>query len=67
MPQTLQLLPLLINPVAFFSRILNESEKKHSAVEKEAYAIVEAVRKWRQYRAGRHFTLITYQKSVTHV
>lgn len=27
-------------PVAFFSRTLNKSEKKHSSVEKEAYAIM---------------------------
>lgn len=51
-------------PVAFFSRMLNQSEKKQSAVEKEAHAIVEAVRKWKHYLSGRHFTLITDQKSV---
>ena len=32
-------------PVAFFSRTLTGSEQRHSAVEKEAYAIVEALRK----------------------
>ena len=52
-------------PVAFFSRTLNASEKKHSSVEKEAYAIVEAIRKWRHFLSGRHFTLITDQKSVS--
>ena len=52
-------------PVAFFSRTLNKSEKRHSAVEKEAYAIVEAIRKWRHFLSGRHFTLITDQKSVS--
>ena len=52
-------------PVAFFSRTLNSSEQKHSAVEKEAYAIVEALRKWRHYLTGRSFTLITDQKSVS--
>ena len=52
-------------PVAFFSRTLNDSEKKHSAVEKEAYAIVESLRKWRHYLLGRHFKLITDQKSVS--
>lgn len=51
-------------PVAFFSRTLNPSEKHHSAIEKEAYAIVEAVRKWRHYLLGRHFRLITDQRSV---
>ena len=52
-------------PVAFFSRTLNDSEKKHSAVEKEAYAIVESLRKWRHYLLGRHFKLITDQRSVS--
>ena len=51
-------------PVAFFSRTLTSSEKHHSAVEKEAYAIVEAIRKWRHYLLGKHFKLITDQRSV---
>ena len=51
-------------PVAFFSRTLSSSERNHSAVEKEAYAIVEAVRKWRHYLLGSHFKLITDQRSV---
>ncbi|KAL7633690.1 UNVERIFIED_CONTAM: hypothetical protein RMT77_015644 [Armadillidium vulgare] len=52
-------------PVAFFSRTLNNSERKHSSVEKEAYAIVEALRKWKHYLMGHHFTLVTDQKSVS--
>lgn len=52
-------------PVAFFSRTLNDSEKKHSSIEKEACAIVEALRKWRHYLIGRHFILITDQQSIS--
>jgi hypothetical protein len=52
-------------PVAFFSRTLTTCEQKHSAVEKEAYAIVEALKKWRHYLLGRRFQLITDQKSVS--
>ena len=52
-------------PVAFFSRTLNKSERHHPAVEKEACAIVEAVLKWSHYLYGRHFTLITDQRSVS--
>jgi len=33
-------------------------------VEKEATAIIDAVRKWNHFLAGRRFTLITDQKSV---
>ena len=54
-------------PVAFFSRMLNRYELKHASVEKEAAAIVEAVRKWRHYLTGKHFTLITDQKSVAYM
>ena len=51
--------------VAFFSWTLSPSEQRHSAIEKEAYVIVEALRKWRHYLLGRHFKLITDQKSVS--
>ena len=51
-------------PVAFFSRTLNKSEHHHPPVEKEACAIVEAVGKWRHFLQGRHFKLITDQRSV---
>lgn len=52
-------------PVAFFSKTLTLSEQRHSTVEKEAYAIIEAVRKWRHYLMGQFFKLITDQKSVS--
>jgi hypothetical protein len=51
-------------PVAFMSRTLQSSELHYPAVEKEAMAIIEAVRKWRHFLAGRHFTLKTDQRSV---
>ena len=51
-------------PVAFFSRSLSETERRHSAVEKEAYAIVESIRAWKHYLQGRYFKLITDQRSV---
>ena len=51
-------------PVAFFSRTLSKSEQNHSSIEKEAYAIVESLRKWRHFLIGRHFRLLTDQRSV---
>ena len=54
-------------PVAFFSRALNGSELKHSSVEKEAAAIVEAVRRWKHYLTGKHFKLVTDQRSVAYM
>ncbi len=46
------------------SRTLQGSELHYPAVEKEATAIIEAVRKWSHFLARRHFTLITDQRSV---
>ena len=46
-------------PVAFYSRMLNKSEKCHSSIEKEACAIVEAAKKWEHFLSGRHFKIIT--------
>jgi len=54
-------------PAAFMSRSLSGSELHHPAMEKEATAIIEAVRKWNHFLAGRRFTLITDQKSVAFV
>ena len=52
-------------PIAFHSRTLSPAEQRRSSVEKEAYAVVEALRKWRHLLIGRHFTLVTDQKSVS--
>lgn len=54
-------------PVAFFSRSLQGSELKHAAIEKEAQAIIEAIKHWRHFLTGRHFTLTTDQKSVSYM
>ena len=51
-------------PVAFMSRTLQGSEKHYPAVEKEATAIIEAVRRWCHLLSRRHFTIITDQRSV---
>ena len=52
-------------PVAFHERVLNNAEQKHSSVEKEAYAVIEALRKWKHLLLGRHFDLVTDQRSVS--
>ena len=38
-------------PVAFFLRTIQDSELKHASIEKEAQAIIEAVRHWRHLLA----------------
>ena len=52
-------------PVAFFSKTLSQKEIQHPLIEKEAYAIIEVIRKWRHYLTGRQFTLITDKKAVS--
>ena len=52
-------------PVAFHSRTLSASKQKHSAGGKEAYAVVEALRKWQHLLLGRHFILLSNRKSVS--
>ena len=53
--------------MAFFSRTLTKVERNQSSVEKEAAAIVEAIRKWNHFLLGRKFTLITDQQSVRYM
>ena len=52
-------------PVAFHARTLSSTEQKHSSVEKEAYAVIEALRKWKYLLLGKHFNLVTDQRSVS--
>ena len=47
--------------------MLTKNEQHHSSVEKEATAIVEAIRKWTEFLCGRHFTVITDQQSVAYM
>ncbi|XP_055874670.1 uncharacterized protein LOC129924424 [Biomphalaria glabrata] len=54
-------------PIAFFSRTLSPSERHQSAIEKEATAIIEAIRKWKHYLCGNYFTLITDQRSISYI
>jgi len=46
------------------SRSLNIYERNYPAVEKEATAITEAVRKWAHFLKGGNFALVTDQRSV---
>ena len=51
-------------PVAFMSRTHTKSERRYSAIEKEATAIIEAVQKWGDFLHARAFTLVTNQQSI---
>ena len=52
-------------PVAFMSKSLQGSEKGWHIIEKEAYAIVEAIRRWKHLLNRKRFTLITDARSVS--
>ena len=51
-------------PVAFMSRTLQGSKLHYPAVEKEATAIIEVVRKWSDFLLRREIHLMTDQRTV---
>lgn len=51
-------------PIAYFSRALGLRAKQKSVYEKELMAIVFAVRQWKPYLLGRHFTIRSDQRSL---
>ena len=51
-------------PLSFFSRKLGPRMSVAATYQKELFAIVEAVYKWRQYLIGRRFIIRTYHKSI---
>ena len=54
-------------PIAFTSRTLQGSEIHYPTFEKEATAIIEAVKKWSHFLSRQTFTLITDQRSVSYI
>lgn len=54
-------------PVAYFSRKLSSTQKKKKAIYIESLAVREAIRYWRFWLIGRHFTVITDHKPLQHL
>lgn len=54
-------------PIAFASATLNEREQAYSQIDKEALGIIWAIKHFNLYLEGRHFTLVTDHKPLTHI
>ena len=54
-------------PVAYASRTLGPAEKRYSQLDKEGLAIVFGVKRFHQYLAGRHFTILSDHKPLQHL
>ena len=52
------------SPAAFHSRTFTATEARYSVIEKEAAAIMDAVRKRNHFLHGHRFTLVTDQQAV---
>lgn len=53
------------NVIGYFSRILKKAEVKYSVSEKEALAIVCALKQWRVFILGREVTILTDHKALS--
>lgn len=54
-------------PIYFYSKTLNEAQRKYSTIEKELLAIVESIKTFRPYLYGRFFILITDHKPLCYL
>lgn len=54
-------------PIAFFSKTLNEAQRRYSTIERELLAIVEAVKAFRVYLYGRFFILYSDHRPLCYI
>ena len=54
-------------PVAYFSEKLNYTRRNYSSYEKELYAIVQALKKWRHYLMSREFVLYSDNHALQYI
>ena len=53
--------------VAYFSEKLNESKKKYSSYDKEFYAVVQSLKKWRHYLMSKEFILYSDNHALQYI
>lgn len=54
-------------PIFFFSKTLNDTQRRYSTIERELLAIVEAIKAFRVYLYGRYFVLITDHRPLCYL
>ncbi|GJW48263.1 putative mitochondrial protein [Tanacetum coccineum] len=54
-------------PIAFFSEKLSEARQKYTTYEKEFYAIVRALERWRHYLISKEFILHSDHEALTYI
>lgn len=54
-------------PIAFFSEKLNDIQRRYSTYDLEFYAIIQALRVWKQYLLQKEFILYSDHKALKHI
>lgn len=54
-------------PVAYFSEKLNESKKKYSSYDKEFYAVIDSLKKWRHHLMSKEFILYSDNHALQYI
>jgi hypothetical protein len=56
-----------LRPIAFLSKKMTDAERRYPVHEQELLAILNALKAWRHYLGGRHFTVMTDHQSLQYV
>jgi hypothetical protein len=56
-----------LRPIAFLSKKMTAAETRYPVHEQELLAILHALRAWRHYLGGRHFTVLSDHQSLQYV
>jgi hypothetical protein len=51
-------------PIPYFSENLNDTKRKYSTYDKEFYAIIQALKKWRNYLVPQEFVLYSDNQAL---